>query len=45
MSVNKSIKNIRLRVAKTNVGAKKLYEKNGFVEIACFAEHTYGQVV
>jgi len=45
MSVNKSIKNIRLRVAKSNVGAKKLYEKNSFVEIACFAEHTYGQVV
>lgn len=45
MSVNKSIKNIRLRVAKSNVGAKKLYEKNGFVEIAYFAEHTYGQVV
>lgn len=41
MSVNKSIINIRLRVAKSNTGAKKLYEKNGFVEIACFAEHTY----
>lgn len=41
MSVNKSINNIRLRVAKSNVGAKKLYERNGFVEIACFAEHTF----
>lgn len=41
MSVNKSIKNIRLRVSKSNVGAKKLYERNDFVEIACFAEHTY----
>lgn len=45
MSVNKSIKNIRLRVAKSNVGAKKLYERSEFVEIACFSEHTYGQVV
>jgi GNAT superfamily N-acetyltransferase len=43
MSLNKSIKNIRLRVVKSNVGAKKLYERNNFVEIACFAEHTYGQ--
>lgn len=41
MSINKSIKNIRLRVAKSNTGAKKLYERNSFVQIACFAEHTY----
>lgn len=41
MRVNKSINNIRLRVAKSNVGAKRLYERNDFVEIACFAEHTY----
>lgn len=41
MRVNKFINNIRLRVAKSNVGAKKLYERNDFVEIACFAEHTY----
>lgn len=41
MSVNKSINKIRLRVAKSNAGAKKLYERNGFVEIACFAEHTF----
>lgn len=41
MNVNKSINNIRLRVAKSNTGAKKLYERNGFGEIACFAEHTY----
>lgn len=41
MKIDKDIKNIRLRVAKSNVGAKKLYERNGFVEIACFAEHTY----
>ena len=43
MIVSKSIKNIRLRVGKSNVGAKKLYERNDFVEIACFAEHTYEQ--
>lgn len=43
MSISKSIKNIRLRVGKSNVGAKKLYERNDFVEIACFAEHTYEQ--
>lgn len=41
MSVNKSIDKIRLRVAKSNSGAKKLYERNDFVEIAYFAEHTY----
>ncbi len=41
MSINKAIRNIRLRVAKSNIGAKKLYERNGFIEIACFAEHTY----
>lgn len=41
MDIKKSIKNIRLRVAKSNIGAKKLYERNNFVEIACFAEHTY----
>ena len=41
MRTNKSIDKIRLRVAKSNIGAKKLYERNGFAEIACFAEHTY----
>lgn len=45
MIVNNSIKNIRLRVAKSNVGAKKLYERNNFIEIACFSEHTYGKEV
>ena len=45
MIVNKSIKNIRLRVAKSNIGAKKLYELNNFVEIACFSENTYEQEV
>ncbi|MGN9163180.1 GNAT family N-acetyltransferase [Clostridium sulfidigenes] len=41
MSINKFIRNIRLRVAKSNIGAKKLYERNGFIEIAYFSEHTY----
>lgn len=40
MSQNKSTENIRLRVVKSNTGAKKLYERNNFVEIAYFAEHT-----
>lgn len=42
MRLNKEIKNIRLRVVKSNVGAKKLYEMNDFIQIASFAEHTYG---
>jgi ribosomal protein S18 acetylase RimI-like enzyme len=41
IKTNKSIDKIRLRIAKSNSGAKKLYERNGFAEIACFAEHTY----
>jgi len=41
MKINKSTENIRLRVTKSNIGAKKLYERNKFIEIACFAEHTY----
>jgi GNAT superfamily N-acetyltransferase len=41
MRGNKSIDKIRLRVTKSNIGAKKLYERNDFVEIAYFAEHTY----
>lgn len=41
MRVNKHIDNIRLGVAKTNIGAKRLYERNGFVEISSYAEHTY----
>jgi ribosomal protein S18 acetylase RimI-like enzyme len=43
MSINKNVENIRLRVSKSNVGAKKLYQTNGFIEMACFAEHTYRQ--
>jgi len=39
--LNLAINNIRLRVAKSNVGAKRFYERNNFVVIACFAEHTY----
>jgi len=41
MRVNKFIDNIRLGVAKTNTGAKKLYQRNGFIEISFYAEHTY----
>lgn len=41
MRLNQSISNIRLRVSKSNIGAQKLYQKNGFTEIAYFAEHTY----
>ncbi|WP_310831532.1 GNAT family N-acetyltransferase [Paenibacillus pedocola] len=33
--------NIYLRVAESNVGAKRFYERNQFVAIARFAEHTY----
>ncbi len=42
MRLNKEIKSVRLRVVKTNVGAKNLYEMYGFTQIASFAEHTYG---
>jgi len=37
---HKNIKNIRLRVTKSNTGAKKLYERHNFKEISCFSEHT-----
>ncbi|WP_429085459.1 GNAT family N-acetyltransferase [Brassicibacter mesophilus] len=43
MIESKSIKNVRLRVVKSNIDARILYEKNNFVEVASFAEHTYGQ--
>ncbi|GIN73794.1 hypothetical protein J14TS2_42690 [Bacillus sp. J14TS2] len=39
----KGIENILLRVAKSNTGAKRFYEKNNFIEIANFSEHTYAQ--
>lgn len=39
MNENKSINNIRLRVVKSNIDAKRLYERKGFIEIAYFAEH------
>lgn len=41
----KQLINIRLRVAKTNVGAKKLYERNKFVEISYFSENNYEKKV
>jgi ribosomal protein S18 acetylase RimI-like enzyme len=37
----KSVSDIYLRVAKSNSGAKRLYERNGFQVISHFAEHTY----
>lgn len=43
MSIYKQIKNIKLRVVKSNTAAKRLYQRNGFVEIAHFAEHTLSQ--
>jgi GNAT superfamily N-acetyltransferase len=41
MRAKGAVNSIRLRVAGSNSGAKRFYERNGFVEIACFAEHTY----
>lgn len=41
MVLERHVENIRLRVAKSNVGAKEFYERNNFVQIASFAEHTY----
>lgn len=41
MKENKSISNIRLGVVKTNIRAKSLYERNGFVVISSHSEHTY----
>lgn len=35
------ISNIYLRITKSNTGAKRLYERNRFVVISNFAEHTY----
>lgn len=41
MKENKAIKKVRLGVVKTNTAAKRFYERNGFVEISCYSEHTY----
>lgn len=35
------MKKIFLRVAKTNSGAKRFYERNNFIEMSNFAEHTF----
>ncbi|WP_151733217.1 GNAT family N-acetyltransferase [Paenibacillus tengchongensis] len=32
---------VYVRVAGSNAGAKRFYERHGFAEIACFAEHTF----
>jgi ribosomal protein S18 acetylase RimI-like enzyme len=41
MRENKGTSDIYLRVAISNLGAKRLYERNGFQVISHFAEHTY----
>lgn len=35
---------VYVRVANSNAGAKRFYERYGFAEIACFAEHTYCRI-
>lgn len=35
------IKKIFLRVVKTNSGAKRFYERNNFIEVSNFVEHTF----
>ena len=41
MREEKGISEIFLRVTKSNEGAKRLYERNGFRGVSYFAEHTY----
>lgn len=41
MMLSKHLKQVYLRIAKSNVRAKQLYERNHFEELACFAEHTF----
>lgn len=41
MMLSKHLKQVYLRIAKSNVRAKQLYERNDFGEMACFAEHTF----
>jgi GNAT superfamily N-acetyltransferase len=41
MRKEKGVFDIYLRVARSNEGAKRLYERNGFCVISHFAEHTY----
>lgn len=41
MLVEKKAREVRLNVAFTNTGAKRFYERHGFVEIGCFADHIY----
>lgn len=36
----KNVKKVCLRIAKSNERAKRLYERNHFEELSCFAEHT-----
>ncbi|ASA20577.1 GNAT family N-acetyltransferase [Paenibacillus donghaensis] len=41
MSKVMGMDNIFLRVAKSNSGAKRFYERNHFIELSNFAEHTF----
>ena len=41
MSQSQVLNEIKLRVIKSNTTAKRFYEANHFIEIACFAEHTF----
>jgi ribosomal protein S18 acetylase RimI-like enzyme len=41
MREKKGVSDIYLRVTKSNSGAKRLYERNGFYVISHFSEHTY----
>lgn len=41
MQVDREEKNIYLRITKSNIGAKRFYDRYGFKVIASFAEHTY----
>ncbi|RPI83657.1 MAG: GNAT family N-acetyltransferase [Chloroflexi bacterium] len=41
MLVEKEVKDIRLNVAYSNTGAKRFYERHGFIEIGCFADHIF----
>lgn len=41
MIENKNVKKVCLRITKSNIRAKRLYERNHFEELACFAEHTF----
>ncbi|MGG3510129.1 GNAT family N-acetyltransferase [Paenibacillus lautus] len=41
MIEKKNVQKVCLRITKSNLSAKRLYERNHFEELACFAEHTF----